>query len=226
MRWQNNDSRPLPTQRLCLLPILLLFVPGCGHWPPIVDTADDVKRLSVSEPSIRARGLADNDIPSLARLRNLRDLDFSGGMAVKKAKITDKGLEQLARLDLPNLDTLALGWNDNITDTGLDHICRMETLAWLMLPACPHITDAGLPKLTKAKHLTYLDLRGCPGVTDVGIQQLAAKTNWETIQLGGCPNVTVRGVAKLRAALPKARINKDDREWEYRNHDTENKQNR
>jgi len=202
------------SEKVCLVFVLLLVAPGCGHWPPVVDTADDVKRLPVSEPSVRARGLPDSDIPSLARLRNLRDLDFSGGMAVKEAKITNEGLAQLTRLDLPNLDSLALGWNNKITDAGLDSVCQMHTITMLLLPACPHITDAGLPKLVNAKNLTYLDLRGCSGVTDAGIQQLATKTNWEHIELGGCRNITAQGAAKLQAALPNARVNKNDQEWE------------
>ena len=200
--------------RFCLLLILLSVLAGCGRWPPVVETADDVRRLPVSAPSVRARGLPDSDIPSLARLHDVRILDFSGGMAVKEAKITNGGLAQLAKLDLPNLETLNLGWNNNITDAGLDSICQMHTLNMLLLPACPKITDAGLPKLLKAKNLTYLDLRGCPGVTDAGIQRLAGKTNWQQIELGGCPNVTAQSVARLQAALPKARIDKNDHEWE------------
>jgi hypothetical protein len=202
-----------------LFGLLLLMAFGCGKWPPVVDTARDVERLPLSERSVRARGLPDRDIPSLARLRQLRYLDFGGGKAVKDAKISDDGLAKLARLDLPDLDWLALGWNGRITDAGLDNIRRMKKLDGLLLTGCPKITDAGLPALVKAKSLTYLDLRGCPGVTDVGIQQLAAKTNWKTIQLGGCPNVTAQGVAKLQAALPGARIDKNDREWESENHE-------
>jgi hypothetical protein len=200
--------------RSCLFCTLLLVVSGCGRWPPVVDTADDVRRLPVSEPSVRARGLRDSDIPSLARLHDLRILDFAGGMAVKEAEITNAGLARLAKLDLPKLETLNLGWNNNITDAGLDSICQMHTISLLLLPACPNITDAGLQKLTKAKNVTYLDLRGCPGITDAGIQQLAAKTHWKQIELGGCPNVTAQGVAKLQAALPNARIDKNDQEWE------------
>lgn len=203
----------VPFRALSSALVLALTVSGCGYWPPIVDTARDIERLDSSQASVRARGMPDSDISSLARLSNLHDLDFGGGWAVMPAKITDEGLARLAKLDLPKLDTLSLGWNDNITDAGLDSICQIKPLTMLMLNACPRITDAGLPTLTKAKNLTYLDLRGCQGVTDAGIQQLATKTNWETIELGGCPNVTAQGVAKLQAALPNARINKDDQEW-------------
>jgi len=201
---------------ILFLPIFILAVPGCGKWPPVVNTKRDIERLPASQRSIRARGLADGDIPSLGRLRELRTLDFSGGDAVKPAKITDEGLAELANLDLPDLETLTLGWCDEITDAGLAHIGRMQTITWLGLTSCPKLTDSGLRELLNAKNLTGLDLRGCPNITDDGIQQLAAKKNWECIELGGCPKVTPQGVAKLQAALPNAPfVKKDDREWGF-----------
>ena len=53
-------------------PMLLLITQGCGDWPPVVDSKRDVERLPISAPSVRARGLSDDDIPSLSRLRELR----------------------------------------------------------------------------------------------------------------------------------------------------------
>jgi hypothetical protein len=197
-----------------LVPIVLLVVPGCGHWPPVLYTKGDIAGLPASEPSVRARFLADRDIPSLARLKELRDLDFSSGNKKGPAKITDEGLAELAKLDLPRLETLTLGWCDNITDAGLAHIGRMQTITWLGLTDCANITDAGLRELVKTKNLTGLDLRGCHNITDNGIQQLAAKANWTRIELGGCPKITPQGVAKLQAALPNARVVKDEEEWE------------
>src|SRR6267143_4004891 len=92
-------NRMVTRSPVLFLPILLLAMAGCGKWPPIVNTKRDIERLPESERSIRARGLADSDIPSLARLRELRTLDFAGGNAVEPAKITDGGLAELANLD-------------------------------------------------------------------------------------------------------------------------------
>ena len=192
-----------------------LLLCGCGRWPPIVETKADVDRLSASEPSMRARSLADSDVPSLARLRQLRILDFSGGHAVKEAKITDTGLAHLSKLDLPHLEILKLGYCASVTDAGLVHVGQMHTVTWLSLMACPQITDKGLPPLLSMKSLTALDLRGCPGITDAGLQHLLAKTNWQTIMLGGCPNVTTGAVARLQAALPNAKVEKDEKEWSF-----------
>ena len=195
--------------------IASLLLSGCGHWPPIVDTKRDIERLRASEPSVRARGLRDSDIPSLARLRELRVLDFSGDNAVMAASITDKGLAHLARLDLPHLDTLTLGYCGSITDAGLAHVGQMQTVSWLGLTACPQITDAALPHLLTMRGLSGRDLRGCAGITDSGLQCLVVKTNWKTIMLGGCSNVTAEGVARLQAALPNAEVKKDEKEWSY-----------
>ena len=84
-----------------LLAVLLGILVGCGHYPPVVDSAADMRRLPSSERSIRARGMADSDISSLARLHDLEYIDFSSGVAVEMTKITDEGTEQLAKLNLP-----------------------------------------------------------------------------------------------------------------------------
>jgi hypothetical protein len=193
---------------------VLFLLCGCGTgWPPIAENKHDVEQLPASQRSIRVRGLSDGDIPALERLHELTHLDFYGGWAVEKAPITDEGLKRLSELDLPNLQSLALGFCGNITDKGLTYVARMPTVGELMLMGCPHITDEGLPELLTMKGLRYLDLRGCPGITDRGLKYLAAKNNWETILLGGCPNVTPDGVAQLQAALTHARVQKDDEEW-------------
>lgn len=193
--------------------IALCLLCSCGSEPPAVETKGDIDRLPVSQQSICARTLPDSDIPSLERLRDLDDLDFSMGCAIEDARITDDGLARLAKLDLPQLHMLALGYCQNITDAGLAYIGQMQTITQLMLTGSPQITDAGLPKLLAMKNLTYLDLRGCAGITDRGLQALATKTNWQKILLGGCSSVTANGVAQLQAALPNAKVQKDDIEW-------------
>jgi hypothetical protein len=213
--WQALDMSHVRAVSIISFTLALPVLLGCGDWPPIVNSQPDIAKLPRSERWIRARGLSDGDVPSLNRLQHLEILDFSGGNAVKDCEITDRGLVELVKLDLPNLETLTLGWCGNITDAGLDDVARLKHLKWLGLPACPNITDAGLAKLTASKSLTGLDLRGCPQITDEGIQQLAAKRDWQEIHLGGCPRITRQGVARLQAVLPNARVQKDDQEWQW-----------
>lgn len=192
-----------------------LYLSGCGNWPPVVNSKRDVERLRATEPSVRARGLRDSDISSLGRLHDLHHLDFRSGVLATEMHLTDEGVARVSSLDLPRLKILAFGCSTNITDVGVAHIAQMNTVTYLSFTACPRITDAALPHLVKMTNLTTLDVRGCSGITDKGIQQLASKTNWQTIELGGCSNVTAESVAKLQAALPGAKVKKDEKEWSY-----------
>ena len=218
---QFNDGRDAcPIVRNALVVGLVIYITGatgCGDYPPIVETKHDITSLPVTEDSIRARGLDDADIPSLAHLRDLVILDFYGGWKAKDAKITDDGLANLAALKLRHLDTLTLGHNPNITDAGLAHLEAMHTVTYLGLCDCPKITDEGLSHLVRMKNLTGLDLSGCPGITDRGFNELARKRDWDRIYFDGCPNVSAAAVAKLQAAQPHAVIKKDDHAWELRN---------
>lgn len=191
----------------------ILAVAGCGDWPPVVDSRQDVERLPIKQVDVRARGLRDADIASLQRLHELNHLDFSGGWGVRPASITDSGLATLATLDLPRLERLGLGYCQSITNAGLVHVARLPKLQYLSLMASQRVSDEGLEPLVKMDALRMLDLRGVPGVTDRGLDVLARKKNWQTILLGGCPNVTPDGVTRLAAALPGARVVKDDKEW-------------
>jgi hypothetical protein len=181
-----------------------------NKFPPIVETRRDVEQLPASATSVRARGLSDSDISSLARLRQLRFIDFESGWGVEKANITDEGLARLSRLELPELDNLSLGDCGNITDAGLVYVGQMHTVTTLQLTGNPQLTDAGLQNVLTMKRLTYLDLRGCSGITDRGLLNLANKTDWKTILLTGSQNVTSGGVARLQSALPNAKIIKPE----------------
>jgi hypothetical protein len=205
----------LPLRRLacaaCLL--VLTFTAGCGYHPPSLDSQEDVRRVSRSHVNLRVRGLADEDIPALAERPETRMLFFSDGYAIEEAKITDKGLLYLSRLPLNELIILDLGYCKGITNAGLKHVKRMESVTRLSLMVCPRISDAGLLELRGMKKLTQLDLRGCKGITDRGLGYLAGMPQLTWIQLGGCPNVSPAAVKKLQAKLPGTRVEKDEREW-------------
>src|SRR5579872_6439183 len=101
--------------RLAIEMTILILGTGCkpkqtDKWGAIVSSTADIQAAAPSTTSVRARGLADEDIPSLAFLPHLQDLDFFGGWAVERAKLTDKGLHHLSELDLPCLNTLFLGF--------------------------------------------------------------------------------------------------------------------
>jgi Leucine Rich repeat len=199
--------------RYTILGVAAVVSSGCNDGPPIADSKSDIDRLPESSPSVRARGLADLDVLALGRLHQLNYLDFGSGVAAHDARITDQGLKSLSELDLSQLDTLDLGYNTRITNAGVAHVAKMNTISTLLLTACSKITDEGLAPILGMKSLVYLDLRGCQGITDAGLQTLSNKTNLRHLELGGCRNVTERGISQLQESLADLRINKDDAQW-------------
>ena len=195
---------------IILLPLLICS--GCGKWPPIVESANDITKLSEDQQSVRARGLADSDLHALEHLKKLSNLDFDGGWGVEEAKITDHGLLILSDLDLTHITHLSLGHNKSITDDGLKHILKMRSsITWLSVRACPNITDKGLKYIMSISTLsTGLDLRSCNGITDEGLNYIAQMKNLGMVLLGGCDNITPEGVQKLQSRLPQTRVLKED----------------
>jgi hypothetical protein len=101
---------------------------GCGPYPLSVSSKIDIDALPLDTKSITARSLPDSGIPALSRLRNLTILDFTSGFARNdittgfepwEAEITDAGVEKLSDLKLPHMETLTLGYSQNITHVGL-----------------------------------------------------------------------------------------------------------
>ncbi|QJE94864.1 hypothetical protein [Luteolibacter luteus] len=197
----------------CLLG--LLSPAGCGYYPPSLNSKEDIDRVSRRHVDLQVRGLADEDIPALVARPDTRMLFFSDGYAVEEAKITDKGLLFLSRVPLPQLVNLDLGYCEGITNAGLRHVAKMDSVTRLSLMACPGISDAGLTELRGMKGLTELDLRGCSGITDRGLDHIARMPRLRWVQLGGCPNVSMEAVKRLQSKLPGARVEKDDREWGF-----------
>ncbi len=201
----------MQTRRVVLL--MPFFIVGCGEWPPVAKSRRDLLKMPANEFTIRVRGLEDDDIPYLKRFHNLRVLDFTSGYADKDAKITDNGLRELAKLDLPRLEHLSLGRCDKITDEGIAEVAKIKSLKILLLDGSVKITDAIIPHLNSAENLTELDLRGCPGITDQGVLAMGKTRKWKRIKLGGCPQVSDDAVKQLMQMLPGSKINKDDEAW-------------
>jgi hypothetical protein len=201
--------------RLALELTILVLVSGCkpkqtDKWGAILSSTADIQAADRSTTSVRARGLADQDIPSLVFLPHLQDLDFYSGSAGEKAKLTDKGLHHLSELDLPCLTTLFLGFVEDITDAGLRDVATLKHIKTLGLLHCPKLTDHGLVEVFSMPSLEYLDLRASDWVTDHTLEILERANGLKTLCLSGCKKYTPAGLDKLRKALPELRI--DDRE--------------
>jgi len=193
-----------------LLVLSILAGPaGCGKWPDIVASSADIKALPPSTTAVRARGLPDKDIPALAVLTELSDLDLWGGWKVKEAKTTDQGFRALSEIELPHLSTLFCGHTQNITDEGLSYIATLQHVKMLGLIQCPRFTNKGLAKLLEKPELEYLDLRGSDWVTDDSLKILEGGKKLRTIMLNGCKNCTAAGLESLGKALPYCAIHRE-----------------
>ena len=184
--------------RCFFLLLLGLALSGCGSYPPAVDSKWDIWRVSSGTTSVGARGMPDEVIPELGRLRDLQRVDFGRGqLAIPRAPITDAGLESLAQLKLPRLDCVCLLYCDGITDRGLESIARMDRLTSLFLGDCPGISDEGLRWIATMERLEYLDLRDSPQITDVGLLYLADAPALSDLNLTGCTGVSDAGVLAI-----------------------------
>lgn len=174
-----------------------LFCGACGDWPPAVHSKRDVERLSSTEQSIRARGLSDVEIPSLSRLINLQRIDFQGGWAAYQSRITDAGLAELAKLNLPNLEEMDLGKCPAITDAGLEQIGKIPTLTFLIIDENPNITHDGLLHLKELKNLAFLRLWACRNITDRAVDSISSITSLRELGLEQCSQITDAALPKL-----------------------------
>lgn len=198
---------------LCLAVLLLVLASaGCiGHkgWPYAFSANDVAKLDPATTTMLSARELSDNEIASLSKLPHLRYLDFFRGKADVDAVITDRGLQALSELDLPELNWVVLGFCPHITDAGLVYVARIGTIHRLALMGSAGITDAGLTPLT-TMGLEYLDLRMCPGITDKSVATLSNMRSLTGLMIGGCDNLSPTARQAIRQALPQCRVDDDD----------------
>lgn len=199
---------------------LAVIVAGMYYIPlqgdkssPNVFSLSDIKKRDKSLTSLNVRFLSDIEIIELQQFRQLKYLNFHRGLAIGEAKLTDDGLKNLTKLNLPQLEWLMLGICNKITDTGMLYVAQIENLKYLSLAGCTQITDDGLLKLTFLPGLETIDLRGCNGISDLGLGHLKKMLNLKEVLLGGCINVTGIGMEELRIALPNCKVNKNDKEW-------------
>ncbi|MDB5340919.1 MAG: hypothetical protein JWN70_6538 [Planctomycetaceae bacterium] len=145
---------------------------GCDEGPAFAASAKDIDKLPPGLESLHVRPLRNSDISQLARFQKLQFLDFAMGHARVDAKITDEGVEELVKLQLPKLQQLSLQWCENVTDDGLEHLANMKTLRSLDLKGCTNITDAGILNLARNPDLKFIRLRKCWKLTHEGIADL------------------------------------------------------
>jgi len=115
--------------------------------------------------------------------------------------VDDAWLQQLSRYQ--RLDTLYLGYCENVSDQGVQAVSGIESLERLDLSGTT-ITDRGMAYLTSLPQLRELGLANT-SITDEGLQQLRSLRNLEAIAVQGAP-VTRSGIERLHEQLPNCAI--------------------
>ncbi len=145
--------------------------------------------------------ITDMGVRHLGGLTNLRILDLETTL------VADNGLAHLRSLS--NLESLNLTYT-RVTDNGLQHLASLVRLKRLSL-RWTDINGEGLRHLNGMTELRTLELTGTH-VSDEGLRHLRNLRGLEVLKLGGCRDITVEGVRQLQSALPKLRIDIDERQ--------------
>lgn len=173
-----------------------------GH----VELPADEYRYLTSLPALEKlnfmeNGLSDAALIHIGKIETLTTLTFGDHL------ITDAGLKHLANLKkLTHLnlcwpDTKNGG---SITDKGLDEIAKLTSLETLDLRAT-QVTDAGLGKLRSLPKLKTLELGNTP-ITDQGLVALQSIKSLKRVNLLNCKGVTAQGISDLKKALPDCQV--------------------
>jgi len=163
-------------------------------------TADGLARLegqpSLSDLGLSHRPVGEAELAHLVKIPKLRVLNLY------QSGITDEWIARLVE-QRPDLTSLQIGGNKDLTDRALESIGRCTSLSVLHLSGA-QISDAGLSHLGACQKLKHLFLDNT-AITDGGLTHLARLKNLKEIRLGST-KVTEAGVAKIQAALPNCKV--------------------
>lgn len=116
----------------------------------------------------------------LARLAKNRNLSYTY-LNLRYTRITDSGVARLRYF--PELESLSLRGNRNITDESLPVIATLKYLIALDLKGTS-ITDDGIDNLLKLRDLQYLAISDCKGITDRSIPKILRMRNLQALHIG------------------------------------------
>jgi Leucine Rich repeat len=136
-------------------------------------------------------------------LLRLPVVSFPFGLILEGAKITDTGIQHVAKLE--NLNFLDLS-ETKVSDRSLKELTKVKNLEYLKLRQT-RVTDTGLKDVAKLTNLVILNLSGTP-ITDAGLRELINLKHLKLLNLTST-EVTEAGMEKLQKVLPKVRIHQD-----------------
>jgi hypothetical protein len=198
------------------------------HYPEARDIEDVRQFTRVQELKLTNRRFTDRP-PEItdADLRRLQGLTQVENLQLGGTKITDQGLETLARFKrlkhlalvtprvtgdglrhLQNLDGLegVVIHQANISDQGFAHVQGMTQLKRFVITH-PCTTDAGLAHLTRLTNLETLYVAG-PKISDTGVEHLQPLTKLKTLFLTNT-SVTDASLSRIGQLTELVELNLD-----------------
>lgn len=188
MRFSLKATAPL------LLAMGLIATTGCTDSEPATPPAPEKTAV---KPTPRPESTWEKEIDQVRQGR-------SAEVRLLRTPVTDKqladlaGLEELRRINLPS---------SQITDEGLAKIVEVAPQLELLRLGSPHITDAGIAHIGRMETLRFLHLIDVP-LTDAGLVHLEKMTHLESFYLDG-GKATDEGLSALITALPKLHFHRD-----------------
>lgn len=119
-------------------------------------------------------------IEDYGRLAEFKDLEQISYFSVDGSGGTDEKLEALSKLNPPKLADLDLLNSPQVTDRGIRHLARIDSLRMMQLEGTS-ITDAGIKSIVGEMRLTGVNVANCPKVGYDGIRLLARSRSLEEI---------------------------------------------
>ncbi len=121
--------------------------------------------------ALYGRGFSDKGMVHIKDIPSLRILSFHENLC----RITDAGLAHIS--GMPNLEILCLHGIRDITDEGVAHLSKTQSLRKLEI-GVSQVTDRGLSYLSRIKTLEHLVLpQDQKGITDKGLTYLGSLRN-------------------------------------------------
>lgn len=163
--------------------------------------------------------ITDGSLKSLSQLKNLIVLNMAdcvrlSDIGIKllcdgpcSSKLRELNFTNCIRISNPSIISLskkckqitylALCFNEQIEEDGLEFISQMDNLVSIDLSGCK-CGDSCLKEIGSSGKLKHASFSGCKNITDVGLQKFCTQCpNLETLDLSYCPQLTDNSIKSL-----------------------------
>jgi len=160
-----------------------LFLSSClGSKTYVVSNYDDIQKTPLHADGVYGRGLSDEDMLYLGRLKNIEVIDLCFNSHIK-LNLTDNGLKNLAKIasKLPKLRIISVCKSDLITDKGLYWISKIKQIDYVNISNCSKVTNEGFRFLSNNSGIKGINMLYLEHVDNTTLQYLKDMPNLESL---------------------------------------------